>query len=219
YAFIGCGALVLHGVRCGGMPGLVGLALARGNNRDVRRTEASVAGSAGAWSRWAEQVLDGLPNQEIDALLKLHPLLRDRDLRVWCFGANVVTLDELVARIVAKDELHVHLGEVSYDASDHYNHIREGYSMDQEYFESEFQLFGHVVIMPQFGPANVWSSTNDRFPWFLGVSPIDYRSRLEAALTSMWGGFEKHEEGAVVGEVDGDEIRRAVTLYRRIATG
>jgi hypothetical protein len=95
------------------MPGLVGLALARENNQDARRTEASVAGSAAAWSAWAEQVLDELPNQEIDALLKFHPLLPDRDLRVWCFGADVVTLDEVVARIVAKAELHVHLGEVS----------------------------------------------------------------------------------------------------------
>jgi hypothetical protein len=34
------GTLVLHGVRCGGVPGLVGLALARENNRDARRAVA-----------------------------------------------------------------------------------------------------------------------------------------------------------------------------------
>ena len=56
------GALVLHGVRCGKLPGLVGLALARENNQDARRSKASVAGSRTAWSDWAKHVLVGQPN-------------------------------------------------------------------------------------------------------------------------------------------------------------
>jgi hypothetical protein len=116
--------------------------------------------------------------------------------------------------------LRVHLGEVSYDyAAEYHLHLKDaGYYTVMEYFDSEFQLSDHVVIMPQFGPADVWSSTNNRFPWFLGVSPIDYRSRLEAAVTRVWGGFEKHEEDAVVGEVDGEKIHRPVTVYRRAPT-
>ena len=38
-------AVVLHGVRCGEIGQMVGLVLARENNRDARRTEAPVAGS------------------------------------------------------------------------------------------------------------------------------------------------------------------------------
>lgn len=73
-------AVAMHGIRCGEIPGLDGLVLARENNQDARRTKAPVAGSRAAWSQWAEQVLDGLQEEEIDALLKLHPLLRDHDL-------------------------------------------------------------------------------------------------------------------------------------------
>jgi hypothetical protein len=86
------GTLVLHGVRCGEIPGLVGLALARENNRDARRTEAAVAGSPAAWSNWAEQVVDGHLNQAVGTLLRLHPLLRDRDLPVWRAGVHPLRL-------------------------------------------------------------------------------------------------------------------------------
>ena len=85
-------AVAMHGIRCGEIPGLDGLVLARENNQDARRTKAPVAGSPAAWSQWAEQVLDGLPEEEIDALLKLQPLLRDHDLPVWRFGAHAMTL-------------------------------------------------------------------------------------------------------------------------------
>jgi hypothetical protein len=207
YAFIGCGALVLHGVRCGGMPGLVGLALARENNRDARRTDASVAGSTAAWSRWAEQVLDRQPNLEIELLLRLHPLVRDRDLPVWYYGADDMTLDELVARIVASDEVRIHQGEVPHEDDD---------DMSRHRFDSGFDLSHDVVIMPKFGAADVGWNRDDRFPWFLGVAPIHYKSRLESELTRIWGGFEEHEkDNAVVGEVEGIEIHRSVTVYRR----
>ena len=188
------------------MPGLVGLALARENNRDARRTEASVTGSTAAWSEWASQVLDGQPNQKINALLRLHPLLRDRDLPVWLHGPHALTLSDLVARIVARDELRIHLGEVSHEDDD---------DMSQNRFNSEFELSDDVVITPKFRPGYRWAS-NVPFPWFLGVAPIDYQSRLESELTRIWGGFEKHEkDNAVVGEVEGIEICRSVTVYRR----
>lgn len=158
------GAVVLHGVRCGGMSGLIGVALARENNRDARRTEASIAGSTAAWSRWAEQVLDGQPNLEIELLLKLHPLLRDHDLPVWYYGREDMTLDDLVARIVSTDELRVHLGEVSHEDDD---------DMSSHRFDSGFDLSNDLVIMPKFGAADVGWNTDAHFPWFLGVAPTN----------------------------------------------
>lgn len=188
------------------MAGLLGLALARENNRDVLRTNASVGGSPSAWSEWAAQVLDALPNQAIGVLLQLHPLLHDRDLRVWRYGGYAMTLDELVARIVASSELRVHLGEVSHEDYD---------DVGSDHFRSVFKLSDQLVITPQYRPSN-WDAD---FPSFLGVAPIDYKSRLEAELPRLWGGFEEYEEDdAVVGEVDGIEIYRTVTVYRRIPT-
>ena len=202
-----CGAVVFHGVRCGAMPGLAGLALARENNRDVRRTEASVAGSPAAWSQWAEQVLGGQPNLKIDSLLKLHPLLPDRDLRVWHYGPHAMTLNDLVACIVDNNELRVHLGEVSYEDDD---------DMSEGHFDFGFEVSDELVIMHRFLPPDVGWTKIDHFPWLRCFAPIDYKARLEAELTRHWGGFENREkDDAVVGEVDGIEICRSDTVYRR----
>ncbi|MGH8553964.1 MAG: hypothetical protein ACREUD_00025 [Gammaproteobacteria bacterium] len=142
--------------------------------------------------------------------MKLHPLLRDHDLPVWYHGRDDMTLDDLVARVVSTDELRIHVGEVSHEDED---------DMSSDRFASGFTLSDDVAIMPNFG---VGWNREAHFPWFLGVAPIDYQSRLEAALTGVWGGFEKHKKhDAVVGEVDGKdgiEIHRSVTVYRRIST-
>jgi hypothetical protein len=143
----------------------------------------------------------------VAGLLKLHPLLRDHDLPVWYYGPDDMTLDDLVARIVSTDELRVHLGEVSHEDDD---------DMSSHRFDSGFDLSEDVVIMPKFGAPDVEWNTDAHFPWFLGVAPIDYRSRLESELTRIWGGFEEHEkDNAVVGEVESMKIYRSVTVYRR----
>jgi hypothetical protein len=203
-------AVVLHGVCCGYLQDLSGLVLARENNQDARRTEASVAGSTAAWSRWAAQVWAGQSDLEIELLLKLHPLLPDHDLPVWRAGVHAVKLDDLVARIVASDELRVHLGEVSHEDYD---------DVGRDRFHAGFELSDDVVIMPGFPPDFMQLVARDRFPYLLGVMPIDYQSRLEAELARHWSGFEEYEEDdALVGEVDGIEIRRPVTVYRRVGT-
>ncbi len=138
-------------------------------------------------------------------LLTLHPLLRDHDLPVWGYGAHTLTLADLVARVVASDELRIHVGVVSYENSD---------DLSSHRFDSEFELSDDVVITPKFRPG-YRGNPDLPFPWFLGIPPIDYQSRLEAELTRVWGGFEKHEEDGVVGEVEDVEIRRSVTVYRR----
>ncbi|MGH9895906.1 MAG: hypothetical protein ACREA0_28755 [bacterium] len=124
-----------------------------------------------------------------------------------------MTLDDLVARVVSTDELRIHVGKVSHEDDD---------DMSSQRFASGFTLYDDVVIMPNFGAPDVEWNRDAHFPWFLGVAPIDYQSRLEAALTGVWGGFEKHKkDNAVVGEVDGKDgihIYRSITVYRRIPT-
>lgn len=201
-------AVVLHGVNCGEFLGLNGLVLARENNQDVRRTKARVAGSPATWSKWAEQVLDEQPDLAIELLLRLHTLLRDRELRVWRYGGSAMTLDELVASIGASNEVRVHRGEVSYEYYDD--------EMSEERFDTEFELSNDVVVMPEFDAPKDKSNREIVFPWLLGVAPIDYKASLEAALTRVWGIFEEHKlVDAVVGEVEGTEIHRSVTVYRR----
>ena len=56
-----------------------------------------------------------------------------------------------------------------------------------------FKLSNDLVIAPHYRPSDVGWETRT-FPWLLAVAPIDYKSRLEAALTRVWGVFEEHGE-------------------------
>ena len=88
--------------------------------------------------------------------------------------------------------------------------------MSPDRFDDDFELSDELLIIPKFFPRYGPWTARDHFPWCLGVEAIDYKSRLEAELTRVWGGFEKHEEDdAVVGKVEGIKIRRSVTVYRR----
>lgn len=130
---------------------------------------------------------------------------------MWRFGTHVLTLNDLIARVVASDELRVHLGEVSHEDYD---------DVGSDRFRSVRKLSDQLVITPHNPSNRGWRGCETQdFPWLLGVAPIDYKSLLEAELTRHWGGFEEYEQDdAVVGEVDGIEIYRTVTLYRRIRT-
>jgi hypothetical protein len=122
------------------------------------------------------------------------------------FMGDLYTLKDLVARIFETDEFRIHVGGVSHEDYD---------DMSRDRFRSGFKVSDDLIILPRYRPGIEWG-TEPAFPWLLGAAPIDYRSRLEAELTRHRGGFEQPEEDdAVVGEVDGIEIRRAVTVYRR----
>ena len=84
-------------------------------------------------------------------------------------------------------------------------------------FHSAFKVSDELVITPK--PSDGRRVPKEYFPWFLGVAPIDYESRLEAELARYWGSFEKDKEHAVVvGEVEGIKIRRSITVYRHAPT-
>jgi hypothetical protein len=67
-------------------------------------------------------------------------------------------------------------------------------------FHSGFNLSDDLIIVPRFRPSDREWTEEEHFPWFIDVAPIDYKSRLEAALARHWGGFQKQEDDdAVVG--------------------
>lgn len=104
-------------------------------------------------------------------------------------------------------KIRIHLGDVSYADFDEVSRYR---------FDTAFELSDDMVITPKFDRSYTAWIIKQPFPWFLGVAPIDYQSRLAAELTRVWGGFDKREEDdVIVGEVDGIEICRPVTVYRR----
>ena len=89
--------------------------------------------------------------------------------------------------------------------------------MSRFLFHSAFKVSDELVITPR--PSDGGRVPKEHFPWFLGVAPIDYESRLEAELARYWGSFEKDKERAgVAGEAAGIEIHRPVTVYRRAPT-
>jgi hypothetical protein len=206
------GAIAYQGVVCGRMKGLAGVALARANNDDARRVEALPAGSTAVWQAWADDVLKNALPLNLETKLRLHPLVPGRDLAVWKLGKDELTLVELVDLLSTKDEVLLHKGTISHDDSD---------DMSSDRF-SGFKPLNHLVCLPSMSPRDSpWdglptSQGYDTFPWFLGVSPMHYQEQFERELTARWGAFEEDEQDEyVVGDVDGIEVMRLATPYRR----
>ncbi|VTU24964.1 High temperature protein G [Variovorax sp. SRS16] len=207
-------SLVYEGVVCGHLDGLTGVACARENNNDARRAKAKPAGSLDDWKLWAERVVAGTTPLDMDHRLHLHPLLPEKDFDVWIVGAEELPLARVMELVKTKDEVSLHDGTVSHDSSD---------DMGSDRFNHSFAPKKDVICYPSFAPRDSWwplseayLNSGEAFPWFLGVPPIDYQARFETALIATWGAFEKEDSKDVpVGEVDGSEIIRWVTQYRR----
>jgi hypothetical protein len=210
------GSIVYAGVLCGLMNGLAGIVNARENNRDARRAKATPAGTVRDWRAWAEQQL-ATATLNADELLRIHPLFPQLDLAVWTTGKEVaMTLAELISRHRDATEVLLHDDAVSHDDSDDFTPDR---------FNAYFRPTSVLACRPSLRPRDsAWSFSgvaapgtgSDAFPWFLGVTPIDYEERFEAAIREVWGAFEC-EDGDMhpIGDVDGVEITRMVKRYVR----
>lgn len=209
------GSIVYGGVVCGQVRGLAGIIQARENNNDARRAKATPGGTLDAWRTWAMLQLENRA-LSVKELLCIHPLFPQLDLAVWTTGKENLTLAQLISQQESASELLLHDGTVDHDDSD---------DMGSDRFKNFFKPTDGLICCPSFrSQDSVWAfavasvpgSGNDAFPWFLGVSPIDYGERFEAELKKRWGAFECQEEDLLaVGDVDGVEITRSVKRYLR----
>lgn len=209
------GSIVYGGVVCGQMRGLAGIVRARENNNDARRAKAMPGGTLDAWRTWAKLQLAN-PALSVKELLCIHPLFPHLDLAVWTTDKENLTLAQRLSQQDGASELLLHDGTVDHDDSD---------DMGSDRFKNFFKPTDGLICCPSFRPRDsVWEfavvsmqgSGNDAFPWFLGVSPIDYGERFEAEVKKRWGAFECDDGDILtVGDVDGVEITRSVKRYLR----
>jgi hypothetical protein len=199
------------------MRGLAGIACARENNNDARRVEATPAGTLTGWRRWAEPQLAS-PATGLDEFICLHPLFPELDLPVWTVGNEKFKLVELLSRYANASELLLHDGTVDHD---------DGDDVASDRFRNSFEPTPGLILLPSFHPQDsTWAFALEpipgygrgAFPWFLGVSPINYVDRFEAELRNAWGEFMCEEDDlVVVGDVNGVEITRSVKRYCRFS--
>ncbi|MES2356325.1 MAG: ATP-binding protein [Pseudomonadota bacterium] len=204
-------ALTVGGVHCGNLIGLVGLGLVNGNNRDIRRTDAAPAGSTASWSDWAERLINEEKKSKLsrEDLLRLHPLIRNRDLPVWRINNEQLTFVELIERLTMSNKVVVIFGDISYEESDDIG--------KDAFYSSTFEFYSDLVLVPKFSSSRTrFIDEQDEFPWSLGVKPISYIALLKEKLKLLWENFEElEEEDAVVGEIAGVEIIRPMIVYQR----
>jgi hypothetical protein len=212
----GLASLVFHGVLVGQANGLAGILIASSNNIDARREKTSLGGEASAWRRWAERLLETGAPISFSQRLTLHPVVPDLDLRVWRWRGEELTLEDLVKKLEAVDSIVIHNGNIEHEDSD---------ELSSDTFKRAFSIAENVICVPSLAPASAWGSVFFHgteatkptiFPWALGVTPINYRDRLSAALEVSGLDFqEDFEDPCLVGYVNGLEIYRSAETHIR----
>ncbi len=198
-------SIVFQGIVCGKQRGLDGVVTARENNRDAGRANSIPAGSVEEWRTWAKFVLTDSKSLSFNEKISVHQILPEQDLPVWFIGKNSKTLEAVMRNLVLQEEVILYKGEIEYDAFDEVSSAR---------FHSSFEPSENLICCPNLDRRFI---RNNDFPWFIGVSRIDYIARFEAELKSKWGEFDVEElDEFVVGDVEGTEILREVSRYVKV---
>lgn len=198
-------SIVYQGIVCGTASDLDGVVMARENNRDASRENSIPAGSLEGWRAWAKSVVVDSTGLNFNQLVSLHQILPEQDLPVWFDGQNSHTLESVIRHLVTYEEIILHKGGIQHNQVDDVSVSR---------FSSSFEPCKNLICSPNL---DRWLIRNNDFPWFIGVSRIDYIARFEAALKSKWGEFDVEElDEFVVGDVEGTEILREVSRYVKV---
>jgi len=197
------GAVTINGVSSGVMRGLTGICKARSNSAKAVRTDATPAGTADDWIRWAKRAVVAIGTGDHRALVQLHPLIPERDLCVWKVRDTMTNFAGIREFIRSQDEIVVLVGELEHERDD---------DVGRDRFTNEFCLTMDLVSCPEDS-----ESGHPDFCSMLEVAPIDYHELLESALMQEWGDFDSCEDLRIIGEVNGIEIGRFVFVYRRLA--
>jgi hypothetical protein len=213
--FLQGASITYQGIACGRVFGLAGIVEAKSNNFDARRVKATPAGTLAEWRKWAEGLaVMPLP---LEHRIRLHPLLPNWDLSVWIMERRELTLKAILQHIADMDEILLHEGEVERDGDE---------EISEDRFEREFEPLSNLICYPNLRPRQASSlglpeyfgrDGVDAFPWFVGISPMDYAIIFRKYLLEIWPDYEEDTEECIVGDVDGMEITREVAIFRRSA--
>ncbi|HBE9179424.1 TPA: ATP-binding protein [Serratia fonticola] len=203
--------VVTHkGISAGILTGFIGVCLSSGNNANAIRDDASPQGTLIEWKNWANNVITDSKNLTQDQLLTIHPIVPDRDLRIWKMGGMYLTLSEIKVKLSELDEFYTHSGTIDFEFDDD---VRE------DNFRDFFNLKENVIISPYSGWGGYLSSgTPKELMKKFNLSAINYRSVLYRFIESSFPDKYIVEEDCadvVVGTVCGVDIIRFVERYTK----
>jgi hypothetical protein len=195
----GTAVITYGGIRAGTIPNLAGVLVGE-NNSDLVRSKSRPVASRGAWQRWAEKSIDSVSELDAEALANLQPLCPGRDLAVYRTKVGKLSKAELIEWLRNQDTVCVLEGFPTHEDSD---------DISKDRFGQAFDLTSDIIVLPE---------RRRSLPEALGFPAINYTDKLEFALRTAWGEFEREMEAeGYIGDVDGIEIMRwEVPRYARI---
>lgn len=197
------------GAMAGDVYGLHGLCISQKNNGKAERNDAVPHYPLESWRDWALSIVRNEPKLSKTNLLRLHILIPDEDLYVWSIGEERNSISDIIEFLSVHDEFYSLNGSVDYEEDD---------DVKNSEFDDDFVLNDDIIVIPlravYFRDED--SNVFDYMVNSISSSKINYENKLEEVVRIVWGDFESDFEYKVVGKVNGTDITRGVTVYKKI---
>jgi len=202
-------SVTYKGAVAGKIYSLNGVCVSQENNEKAERNDAIPHYPLESWRDWALAFVRSEPKLSTDHLLRLHVLIPDEDLYVWFIGEERSSLNDIRGFLSIHNEFYALDGSVDYDEDD---------EVKNSEFDRCFSLNSNVIVIPSVDRFHI-GGNGDMFDTIIKAmvtSEINYNDELDALVMSVWGEFESDEKYQIIGDVNGSDIKRRVTVYKKI---
>ncbi len=201
-------SVTYKGAMAGKIYGVHGVCVSHKNNGKAERNDATTHYPLESWRDWARSIVRNEPKLLNVHLLRLHILIPDEDLHVWLIGEERSSISDIRKFLSIHNEFYAINGAVDYEEED---------DVKNSEFDDEFILNDNTIVIPlRMGFFN--HEDNNDFDYLINSmvsSRINYENKLEEVIRSVWGDFESDFGYRVVGDVNGTDITRNVTVYKK----
>ena len=201
-------SVTYKGAMAGKIYGVYGVCVSHKNNGKAERNDATTHYPLESWRDWARSIVRNEPKLLNVHLLRLHILIPDEDLHVWLIGEERSSISDVRKFLSIHNEFYAINGAVDYEEED---------DVKNSEFDDEFILNDNTIVIPlRMGFFN--HEDNNDFDYLINSmvsSRINYENKLEEVIRTVWGDFESDFGYRVVGNVNGTDITRNVTVYKK----
>lgn len=200
-------AVVCHkGIRSGKIHGVGGICLTNKNNEKAERTDCKPSYPKESWMEWADLITTETPEISENCLVRLHPLVPAKDLKIWHLNDERCYLSDIISFLSNNNEILIHVGDIYYSSAE---------EMSEGSFDDHFEKVSDLVIAPDVEDAS--SSDDDRIIDFISTlydGEINYLDLITNAVLSTYVGARVSKEKRVVGYVNELQVFRKVTSIK-----
>lgn len=198
-------AVVCHkGIRSGKIYGVGGICLTDKNNDKAERTDCKPSYSKDSWVAWADLITTETPEINENCLVRLHPLVPEKDLKVWQLNDERCFLLDVISFLRDNDEILIHVGGIYYSSDE---------AMSEGSFDDDFLQVRNLVIVPDVDDA----SDDDKVVDFISTlyeKKINYLNLILETILSVFDGATIEKEVRVIGCVNEHDVLRMVTSIK-----